>query len=42
MNKEKLKGYESPTAEVLEVKIEGVICESMSIQDWDDGITIDF
>ena len=28
MTKEKLKGYESPTMDVLEVKVEGLVCNS--------------
>ena len=28
MTKEKLKGYESPTMDVLELKVEGVVCTS--------------
>ena len=35
MTKEKLKGYESPTMDVLELKVEGIICESINF------ITID-
>ena len=30
MTKEKLKGYESPTMDVLEVKVEGIVCQSIS------------
>ena len=30
MNKEKLKGYESPTTDVLELRSEGIICQSIN------------
>lgn len=46
MKKEKLKGYESPTTDVLELKVEGLVCVSPSpiiINAWEeDGVTIDF
>lgn len=47
MTKEKLKGYESPTMDVLELRIEGIVCLSMGmnpivINDWEDGVEIDF
>ena len=45
MTKEKLKGYESPTMDVLELRPEGIVCVSMNpivINDWEDGVEIDF
>ena len=30
MKKEKLKGYESPTMDVLELKVEGIVCQSIN------------
>ena len=28
MNKDKLKGYESPNVELVELRFEGIVCES--------------
>ena len=38
MKKEKLKGYESPTTDVLELKVEGIVCASLSKIALDDAI----
>ena len=38
MNKEKLKGYESPTTDVLELRSEGIICASLSKIALEDAI----
>lgn len=38
MKKEKLKGYESPTIDVLELKPEGIVCASLSKIALDDAI----
>ncbi len=39
MNKKRLKGYESPTTELIELRVEGVICQSTGTTDipnWGD------
>lgn len=30
MKKEKLKGYESPSVNVLELRVEGIVCQSIN------------
>lgn len=47
MKKEKLKGYESPTTDVLELRTEGIVCtssiHSIIIESFtDDPETLDF
>ena len=46
MNKEKLKGYESPSVQLIDLRVEGLVCVSPSpiiINAWEeDGVTIDF
>ena len=37
MTKEKLKGYESPTMDVLELRVEGLVCNSGA---WDTAIIL--
>ena len=37
--------YESPTTNVIFIKVHGILCQSTgeaSINDWEDGITINF
>ena len=38
MNKKRLKGYESPTTELIELRVEGMVCTSpgVTIIDWQD------
>jgi hypothetical protein len=39
------KDYESPTTNVIFIKVHGILCQSTgeaSINDWEDGITITF
>ena len=42
MNKKRLKGYESPTTELIELRVESVICQSTSGDSIDPGIPDDW